>query len=119
MESEDLETEDVIESEVLKLESNVEEVTENEVQYITDTNVGDITESVANADLISEEQQRIIDNTNLSNLEYIRKIVGIPNPVVQTIEPETEKENEINIEDETNDGEISDDKVRLTYTKNS
>ena len=59
------------------------------------------------------------NNANLSNLEYIRKIVGIPNPIVQTIEPETEKEDEIIIEDETNDGEISDDKVRLTYTKNS
>jgi hypothetical protein len=108
---------EVMESEVLKLESNIEEVLENEVQDVTDTNVGDITESVTNADLISEEQQRIIDNTNLSNLEYIRKLVGIPNPIVQTIE--TEKEDEIIIEDETNDGEISDDKVRLTYTKNS
>ena len=108
---------EVMESEVLKLESNIEEVLENEVQDVTDTNVGDITESVANADLISEEQQRIIDNANLSNLEYIRKLVGIPNPIVQTIE--TEKEDEIIIEDETNDGEISDDKVRLTYTKNS
>jgi len=108
---------EVMESEVLKLESNIEEVLENEVQDVTDTNVGDITESVTNADLISEEQQRIIDNANLSNLEYIRKLVGIPNPIVQTIE--TEKEDEIIIEDETNDGEISDDKVRLTYTKNS
>jgi len=119
MESEDLETEDIIDSEVLKLESNVEGVIDNEVQDVTDTNVGDITESITNVDLISEEQQRIIDNANLSNLEYIRKIVGIPNPIVQTIEPETEKEDEIIIEDETNDGEISDDKVRLTYTKNS
>jgi hypothetical protein len=108
---------EVMESEVLKLESNIEEVLENEVQDVTDTNVGDITESVTNVDLISESQQRIIDNANLSNLEYIRKMVGIPEPIAQTPEPEIEKE--IVIEEETNDGEISDNKVRLTYTKNS
>jgi hypothetical protein len=104
---------------VLKLESNIEEVIEDEIQDVTDTNVGDITESVTNTDLISEEQQRIIDNTNLSNLEYVKKMLGIPNPITQTTEPEIEKEDEIIIDDNTNDGEISDNKVRLTYTKNS
>ena len=103
-----------IESEVLESEDSVEEIVENEVQDVSDTNVVEITENV---EPISESQQRIIDNANLSNLEYIRKMVGIPDPIVQTPEPEIEKE--IVIEEETNDGEISDNKVRLTYTKNS
>lgn len=103
-----------IEFEVLETEYNVEEIVENESQDTPDTNVIEIAENVES---ISESQQRIIDNANLSNLEYIRKMVGIPEPIVQT--PEPEKEEEIVIEDETNDGEISDNKVRLTYTKNS
>jgi hypothetical protein len=103
-----------IEFEVLETEYNVEEIIENEPQDTPDTNVIEIAENVES---ISESQQRIIDNANLSNLEYIRKMVGIPEPIVQT--PEPEKEGEIVIEDETNDGEISDNKVRLTYTKNS
>lgn len=103
-----------IESEVLESEDSVEEIVENEVQDVPDINVVEITENV---EPISESQQRIIDNANLSNLEYIRKMVGIPDPIVQTPEPEIEKE--IVIEEETNDGEISDNKVRLTYTKNS
>ena len=103
-----------IESVVLESEDSVEEIVENEVQDVSDTNVVEITENV---EPISESQQRIIDNANLSNLEYIRKMVGIPDPIVQTPEPEIEKE--IVIEEETNDGEISDNKVRLTYTKNS
>ena len=101
-----------IEFEVLETEYNVEEIIENEPQDAPDTNVIEIAENV-------ESQQRIIDNPNLSNLEYIRKMVGIPEPIVQTPEPEIEKEEEIVIEEETNDGEISDNKVRLTYTKNS
>ena len=101
----------------LESEDSVEENVVNEPQDVPDTNVGDITETVENIESISESQQRIIDNANLSNLEYIRKMVGIPEPIVQT--PEPEKEGEIVIEDETNDGEISDNKVRLTYTKNS
>lgn len=106
-----------IEFEVLETEYSVEENVVNESQDVPDTNVGDITETVENIESISESQQRIIDNANLSNLEYIRKMVGIPEPIVQTPEPEIEKE--IVIEEETNDGEISDNKVRLTYTKNS
>ena len=106
-----------IESEVLESEDSVEENVVNESQDVPDTNVGDITETVENIESISESQQRIIDNANLSNLEYIRKMVGIPEPIVQTPEPEIEKE--VVIEEETNDGEISDNKVRLTYTKNS
>ena len=98
----------------MESEDSVEEIVENEVQDVSDTNVVEITENV---EPISESQQRIIDNANLSNLEYIRKMVGIPDPIVQTPEPEIEKE--IVIEEETNDGEISDNKVRLTYTKNS
>ena len=105
---------DSIESEVLESEDSVEEIVENEVQDVPDINVVEITENV---EPISESQQRIIDNANLSNLEYIRKMVGIPDPIVQTPEPEIEKE--IVIEEDTNDGEISDNKVRLTYTKNS
>ena len=101
----------------LESEDSVEENVVNESQDVPDTNVGDITETVENIESISESQQRIIDNANLSNLEYIRKMVGIPDPIVQTPEPEIEKE--IVIEEETNDGEISDNKVRLTYTKNS
>ena len=101
----------------LESEDSVEENVVNEPQDVPDTNVGDITETVENIESISESQQRIIDNANLSNLEYIRKMVGIPDPIVQTPEPEIEKE--IVIEEETNDGEISDNKVRLTYTKNS
>ena len=101
----------------LESEDSVEENVVNESQDVPDTNVGDITETVENIESISESQQRIIDNANLSNLEYIRKMVGIPEPIVQTPEPEIEKE--IVIEEETNDGEISDNKVRLTYTKNS
>lgn len=111
---ESVESIESIESEVLESEDSVEEIVENEVQDVPDTNVVEITENV---EPISESQQRIIDNTNLSNLEYIRKMVGIPDPIVQTPEPEIEKE--IVIEEETNDGEISDNKVRLTYTKNS
>lgn len=103
-----------IEFEVLETEYNVEEIIENESQDTPDTNVIEIAENVES---ISESQQRIIDNANLSNLEYIRKMVGIPEPITQTPEPEIE--NEIIIEEETNDGEISDNKVRLTYTKNS
>ena len=103
-----------IETEVLESEDSVEEIVENEVQDVPDTNVVEITENV---EPISESQQRMIDNANLSNLEYIRKMVGIPDPIVQTPEPEIEKE--IVIEEETNDGEISDNKVRLAYTKNS
>ena len=103
--------------ESIESEDSVEENVVNEPQDVPDTNVGDITETVENIESISESQQRIIDNANLSNLEYIRKMVGIPDPIVQTPEPETEKE--IVIEEETNDGEISDNKVRLTYTKNS
>ena len=95
-----------IESEVLESEDSVEEIVENEVQDVSDTNVVEITENV---EPISESQQRIIDNANLSNLEYIRKMVGIPDPIVQTPEPEIEKE--IVIEEETNDGEISDNKI--------
>jgi len=108
-----------IESEVLESEDIVEENVENEPQDVPDTNVGEITESVVNVEPISESQQRIIDNANLSNLEYIRKMVGIPEPIIQTPEPEIEKEDEIVIEEETNDDGISDNKVRLTYTKNS
>lgn len=111
---ESVESIESIESEVLESEDSVEEIVENEVQDFPDTNVVEITENV---EPISESQQRIIDNANLSNLEYIRKMVGIPDPIVQTPEPEIEKE--IVIEEETNDGEISDNKVRLTYTKNS
>jgi len=111
---ESVESIESIESEVLESEDSVEEIVENEVQDVPDTNVVEITENVES---ISESQQRIIDNANLSNLEYIRKMVGIPDPIVQTPEPEIEKE--IVIEEETNDGEISDNKVRLTYTKNS
>jgi hypothetical protein len=103
--------------ESIESEDSVEENVVNEPQDVPDTNVGDITETVENIESISESQQRIIDNANLSNLEYIRKMVGIPDPIVQTPEPEIEKE--IVIEEETNDGEISDNKVRLTYTKNS
>jgi hypothetical protein len=103
--------------ESIESEDSVEENVVNEPQDVPDTNVGDITETVENIESISESQQRIIDNANLSNLEYIRKMVGIPEPIVQTPEPEIEKE--IVIEEETNDGEISDNKVRLTYTKNS
>lgn len=118
VESIDEESVESIESEVLESEDSVEENVVNESQDVPDTNVGDITETVENIESISESQQRIIDNANLSNLEYIRKMVGIPEPIVQTPEPEIEKE-EIVIEEETNDGEISDNKVRLTYTKNS
>lgn len=118
VESIDEESVESIESEVLESEDSVEENVVNEPQDVPDTNVGDITETVENIESISESQQRIIDNANLSNLEYIRKMVGIPEPIVQTPEPEIEKE-EIVIEEETNDGEISDNKVRLTYTKNS
>ena len=98
--------------ESVESEDSVEEIIENEPQDAPDTNVIEIVENV-------ESQQRIIDNPNLSNLEYIRKMVGIPEPIVQTPEPEIEKEEEIVIKEETNDGEISDNKVRLTYTKNS
>lgn len=100
--------------ESIESEVSIEEIVENETQDVPDTNIVEITENVGP---ISESQQRIIDNANLSNLEYIRKMVGIPDPIVQTPEPEIEKE--IVIEEETNDGEISDNKVRLTYTKNS
>lgn len=119
VESVDEESVESIESEVLESEDSVEENVVNESQDVPDTNVGDITETVENIESISESQQRIIDNANLSNLEYIRKMVGIPEPIVQTPEPEIEKVEEIVIEEETNDGEISDNKVRLTYTKNS
>lgn len=119
VESIDEESVESIESEVLESEDSVEENVVNESQDVPDTNVGDITETVENIESISESQQRIIDNANLSNLEYIRKMVGIPEPIVQTPEPEIEKVEEIVIEEETNDGEISDNKVRLTYTKNS
>lgn len=108
-----------IESEVLESEDSVEENVVNESQDVPDTNVGDITETVENIESISESQQRIIDNANLSNLEYIRKMVGIPEPIIEAPKPEIDKEKEIVIEEETNDGEISDNKVRLTYTKNS
>ena len=115
---ETIDNEITIESETIKIEEHIEEIIDTKSQDVPDTNVEEITKSVDNIDVISEEKQIIGDN-NLSNLDYVKKMFGLSTPITQTIEPEIEIESENMIEHEINDSEIFEDKVRLTYTKNS